>query len=246
MTDIGQNCEEGLVCADLNAGWGDTQVLSGISFRLPPGGSLAVLGRNGVGKSTLLFTIIGRATFRSGTLQYQGLPIQRKPTYERARSGIGLVPQEREIFGALSVHENLMIARRKSATASTEWTLPRIYDLFPRLWERQTNMGTQLSGGEQQMLSIARALMGNPSLLLMDEPLEGLAPVIVDQLVIALHRIRSETQMSILLVEQHIDIALEFTPHVLVLDRGAVVYNQSDNSSGPDRAHIESLISVSA
>ena len=161
MADTGRDHGEGLVCADLSAGWDDTQVLSGISFRLPAGESLAVLGRNGVGKSTLLFTIIGRATFRSGTLRYQGRPIERQPTYERARNGIGLVPQEREIFGALSVYENLMIARRRSDGAGTEWTLPRIYDLFPHLWERRTNMGTQLSGGEQQMLSIGRALMGN-------------------------------------------------------------------------------------
>lgn len=246
MIEIGQGHDEGLVCADLSAGWDDTQVLSGISFHLPPGGSLAVLGRNGVGKSTLLFTIIGRATFRSGTLRYQGRPIERQLTYERARNGIGLVPQEREIFGALSVHENLTIARRKPRGAGTEWTLSRIYDLFPQLWERRANMGTQLSGGEQQMLSIGRALMGNPSLLLMDEPMEGLAPVIVDQLVLAVHRIRTETRMAILLVEQHVDIALEFTSNVLVLDRGAIVYNQSDGAAGPDRARIENLIGVSA
>jgi branched-chain amino acid transport system ATP-binding protein len=246
MPEIGQGRDEGLVCVNLCAGWDDTQVLSGISFRLPPGKSLAVLGRNGVGKSTLLSTIIGRATFRSGTLRYRGRPIERQPTYERARNGIGLVPQEREIFGTLSVHENLMIAHRKSDGMGTEWTLPRIYELFPQLWERQAHRGTQLSGGEQQMLSIARALMGNPSLLLMDEPMEGLAPVIVDQLALAVHRIRAETRMAILLVEQHVDIALEFTSNVLVLDRGAIVYDQSDGSAEPDRPRIENLIGVSA
>ncbi len=245
MAKVAQGRDDGLVCADLSAGWDDTQVLSGISFRLPLGESLAVLGRNGVGKSTLVSTIVGRATFRSGTLRYQGRPIERQPIYERARNGIGLVPQEREVFGALTVQENLMIAHRNSKDTATEWTLPRIHELFPQLWERRANMGSQLSGGEQQMLSIARALMGNPSLLLMDEPMEGLAPIIVDQLALALHRIRAETRMAILLVEQHVDIALEFTSNVLVLDRGTIVYDQSDGLAEPDRARIENLIGVS-
>jgi branched-chain amino acid transport system ATP-binding protein len=234
---------DGLVCRDLHAGWGETQVLSGISFTLAPGETLAVLGRNGVGKSTLLSTIVGRATLRSGVIRFGGRPIDRLPGHARARAGIGLVPQEREIFPSLSVEENLTVARDAQRSAAGEWTLDRVYDLFPRLRERRGNRGNQLSGGEQQMLSIGRALMGNPSLLLMDEPMEGLAPVVIDLLVEAVRRIRQESRLAILMVEQHVDLALEFTARVLVLDRGAVVYENSGGHA-PDRPRIEGLIGV--
>jgi branched-chain amino acid transport system ATP-binding protein len=236
---------EGLVCQGLSAGWGDTQVLSGVSFRIPAGETLAVLGRNGVGKSTLISTIVGRAKFKGGVLSFGGKPLERLSTYVRAQFGIGLVPQEREIFPSLSVEENLTVAGRRRG-GDNEWTLERVYDLFPRLKERRSNGGNQLSGGEQQMLSIGRALMGNPSLLLMDEPMEGLAPVIVEQIVHAVHRIRRETALTILLVEQHVDIALEMTSRVIVLDRGAIVYDNSEAQRTPDRKEIEDLISVAA
>ncbi len=233
--------EPALRCEALDAGWGDTQVLSGISFSLPPGEVLAVLGRNGVGKSTLLSTIMGRATRRAGSLTMAGRPLDALPVHARARLGIGLVPQEREIFPSLSVRENLLVARRPGPEKESGWTLERLLDLFPRLGERLDNGGNQLSGGEQQMLSIARALVGNPSLLLLDEPMEGLAPVIIEQLITALHRLRKESNIAILLVEQHVQIALQFTDRVLVLDRGTVVYDHAAGLSRPDVERIAEL-----
>jgi branched-chain amino acid transport system ATP-binding protein len=235
---------DALVCDTLCAGWGETQVISDVSFTLPPGQILCVLGRNGVGKSTLLSAVMGRATHRSGSVRLYGEPIERLPVYVRSQKGIGYVPQEREIFPSLSVRENLMVAFRAPADAAPTWTLERVLDLFPRLGERLRNGGQQLSGGEQQMLSIGRALMGNPSLLLLDEPMEGLAPVIIEQLVAALQRLRQESDMTILLVEQHIGLALAFSERVVVLDRGSIVYDNSAGSSPPDRGRIEELAGV--
>ncbi|MGE0060845.1 MAG: ABC transporter ATP-binding protein, partial [Xanthobacteraceae bacterium] len=168
---------------NVHAGYGDALVLHDISFDLPANGSLALLGRNGVGKSTLLLTIMGLTQMRSGTVAWRGRDITRLAPNRRARDGIGWVAQEREIFPSLSVEENLTTTARPG-----DWTLEEVYRLFPRLHERRRNMGNQLSGGEQQMLAIARALMTNPSLLLLDEPLEGLAPVIVDELIAAIRQ----------------------------------------------------------
>jgi len=235
-----------LATTRLCAGWGDTQVISDVSIALPTAQLLAVLGRNGVGKSTLLATIMGRATRHSGGVHLLGQAIERLPIFARAQLGIGYVPQERDIFPSLTVRENLLVAARNPAESAPYWTLERVLDLFPRLGERLRNGGHQLSGGEQQMLSIGRALMGNPGLLLLDEPMEGLAPVIVEQLLGAIHRLREESDMAILLVEQHIDLALEFTDRVIVLDRGAVVYDNQDGAAKPDRARIEELAGVSA
>jgi branched-chain amino acid transport system ATP-binding protein len=229
---------------NLSAGWGETQVLTDLSFALPPGQILCVLGRNGVGKSTLLSTIMGRATHRAGSIHLYTDAIERLPVYVRSQMGIGYVPQEREIFKSLTVRENLLVAARGPADAAPTWTLDRVLDLFPRLGERLRNGGQQLSGGEQQMLSIARALMGNPSLLLLDEPMEGLAPVIIEQLVIALKRLRQESELTILLVEQHIGLALEFSNRVIVLDRGTIVYDNADGAAPADRAKIEELAGV--
>jgi len=228
-----------LVCDRLSSGWGATQVLDGISLRMAANETLVVLGRNGVGKTTLLSTLIGRAAQKGGSIVFRGRAIDRMQPHQRARFGMGFVPQEREIFASLTVLENLTIAARPGP-----WNLQRVFELFPRLDERRGNGGNQLSGGEQQMLAIARALMGNPRLLLMDEPLEGLAPVIVDQIVGIIHRIRNESDMAILIVEQHLDIALEFSPSVIVLDRGMSVYNNAESGSPPDRAMIERLVSV--
>ena len=200
-----------LACERVSSGWGATQVVTDVSFELPAGETLAVLGRNGVGKTTLISTVAGRADIKSGVITLTGEPIQDLPRYSRASRGIGLVPQEREIFPSLSVEENLLVAAHSRRRTADEWTLTRVYDLFPRLKERRSIGGTKLSGGEQQMLCIGRALMGNPSVLLMDEPMEGLAPVIVDLIVAAMKRIRVESGVAILLVEQHIEIALEFT-----------------------------------
>jgi branched-chain amino acid transport system ATP-binding protein len=171
----------------LRAGYGRTVVLDGVSLSLQSGATLAVLGRNGVGKTTLLSTIMGHTTLHGGTIRFRGQDITTLPAYARCRAGIGLVPQEREIFPSLTLEENLTVAQRPG-----RWTLERVYDFFPRLAERRRNRGNQLSGGEQQMLAIGRALMGNPLLLLMDEPLEGLAPVIVDALLSGLDRLKRD------------------------------------------------------
>jgi branched-chain amino acid transport system ATP-binding protein len=209
----------GLVLEDVSAGYGETVVLEDISLAVAPGQTLAVLGRNGVGKTTLLATIMGHTRMRRGGIRFAGREIATLPPYRRARLGIGFVPQEREIFPSLTVAENLTVAERPG-----QWTLARIYEFFPSLAERRRNHGNQLSGGEQQMLAIGRALMGNPTLLLMDEPLEGLAPVIVDTLLAGLDRLKREDELALLLVEQHAQLALELAQMAIVLDRGAIVF----------------------
>jgi len=208
-----------LVIDSLRAGYGSTIVLEGVSLQLLPGGTIAVLGRNGVGKSTLLSTIMGHTTRHGGSIRYGDQQLETLPPHRRARLGIGLVPQEREIFRSLTVEENLTIAVRPG-----RWTLPRIYEFFPSLAERRRNRGNELSGGEQQMLSIGRALMLNPSLLLLDEPLEGLAPVVADTVLTGLERLRREEDLAILLVEQHAKIALGYSERALILDRGRIVH----------------------
>ncbi len=210
---------EGLVLSDVRAGYGETTVIDGVSLHLAPGSTMALLGRNGVGKTTLFATIMGHTRQHGGEIRFNGTDITRFAPYLRARKGLALAPQEREIFKSLTVEENLTVAAREG-----RWTLPRIYEFFPRLAERHRNRGDQLSGGEQQMLTIGRALMGNPTFLLLDEPMEGLAPVIVDAVLAGLHRLRQEDDMAILLVEQHARLALEFADDALVLDRGKVVY----------------------
>jgi branched-chain amino acid transport system ATP-binding protein len=209
-----------LTLEHLRAGYGRTVVLDSVSLSLQSGATLAVLGRNGVGKTTLLSTIMGHTTLHGGTIRFRGQDITALPSYARCRAGIGLVPQEREIFPSLTLEENLTVAQRPG-----RWTLERVYDFFPRLAERRRNRGNQLSGGEQQMLAIGRALMGNPLLLLMDEPLEGLAPVIVDALLAGLDRLKREDDLALLLVEQHARLALEFAESAVILDRGAVVFS---------------------
>jgi branched-chain amino acid transport system ATP-binding protein len=210
----------------VSAGYGETVVLEGISLALAEGGTLSVLGRNGVGKTTLLASMLGHTSLHAGQIAFRGKPIERLRPFQRARLGIGYVPQEREIFPSLNVDENLTVAARGGA----RWTVDRVYQMFPALAIRRRNMGHQLSGGEQQMLAIGRALMGNPSLLLLDEPLEGLAPVIIDALLVALHRLRQEDGLAIVLVEQHARLALEFSSRAVVLDRGRLVY---DDASRP-------------
>jgi branched-chain amino acid transport system ATP-binding protein len=209
-----------LTVRNLSAGYGATVVLDRVSLTVDTGTTMAVLGRNGVGKSTLLTTILGHTTLHDGGIAFAGQSIERSKPFRRARLGIAAVPQEREIFPSLTVEENLTVAAR----GEPGWTVERVYALFPSLAERRRGMGNQLSGGEQQMLAIARALMGNPSLLLLDEPLEGLAPVIVDRLLDALHHLRSETRLTMILTEQHARLALEFSDHAIILDRGRVVH----------------------
>jgi branched-chain amino acid transport system ATP-binding protein len=209
----------GLVLTDVSAGYGETVVLNHVSLSLEPGETMAVLGRNGVGKTTLLATIMGRTRLHGGSISFLESDIGAAPIYRRAALGLALVPQEREIFRSLSVEENLTVGQR-----SGRWKLQRVYDFFPALAARRLSRGDRLSGGEQQMLAIGRALMGNPSFLLLDEPLEGLAPVIVDQLLAGFERLKREEDMALLLVEQHAHLALQFADDAIVLDRGSIVY----------------------
>jgi len=220
----------------LRAGYGETLVLEDISLQLPERGTLAVLGRNGVGKTTLLATIMGHTTLHSGEIFFNGDSITGRKIHERSRLGIGFVPQEREIFPSLTVEENLSVAARPG-----RWSSERVYDLFPRLAERRSHMGNQISGGEQQMLAIGRALMGNPRLLLMDEPLEGLAPIVVEGLLRSLRRLISEDSLAIVLVEQSARLALEMTEAAVVLDRGRVAYSGFSKDLLSDPARLAAL-----
>jgi branched-chain amino acid transport system ATP-binding protein len=216
----------------VRAGYGETVVLEDVAFVLPERGALAVLGRNGVGKTTLLATIMGLTTFHAGAIEYRGAPVAGLPTHARNRLGIGYVPQARDIFPSLSVEENLTVAARPG-----RWDLARVYDLFPRLAERRAHRGNQISGGEQQMLAIGRALMGNPALLLMDEPLEGLAPIIVEMLLKAMERLIRDEALTVVLVEQSAKLALEVTSSALVLSRGRIVHRgpSAELLADPDR-----------
>jgi branched-chain amino acid transport system ATP-binding protein len=223
----------------VRAGYGATVVLEDIALALPERGSLAVLGRNGVGKTTLLGTIMGHTTLHSGSIEFRGKPVSKLPVYERARLGMGFVPQGRWIFPSLTVEENLTVAERAGP-----WTLERVYALFPRLAERRTHMGNQISGGEQQMLAIGRALMGNPALLLMDEPLEGLAPIIVDALLLAMQRLIREESLTVMLVEQSARLALEVTERAMVLNRGCVVFSGTSAELLADSKRLANLIVV--
>jgi branched-chain amino acid transport system ATP-binding protein len=228
-----------IALSDIRAGYGAGIVLDGVSFDLPERGGLAILGRNGVGKSTLLLTIMGYTRVGRGRILWRGEDITQHPPHRRARAGIGWVAQEREIFSTLTVEENLTVAARAG-----RWHLPGVYDLFPRLAERRRNLGNQLSGGEQQMLAIARALMTNPALLLLDEPLEGLAPIVVEELSSAIRRMTSEGANAFILVEQHADIALSLTQTALVLERGRIVRSGPSAALLADHAALDRLIGL--
>jgi branched-chain amino acid transport system ATP-binding protein len=225
---------------DVSAGYGETVVLENINLALAPGESISVIGRNGVGKTTLLATIMGHTVLHAGAISFNGLDLARLPPYRRALAGLGFVPQEREIFPSLTVLENLEVGARPG-----HWTQGRVFELFPNLKERLANMGNQLSGGEQQMLSIARALMTNPSVLLMDEPMEGLAPVIVEALTAVLARLRTESELSIVLVEQNSRVALEFSNRTVVMDKGRIVYDDESAALRDDPERLHQLIGVS-
>jgi len=229
-----------LTLDDVRAGYGDAVVLDGIAFEVRDGGSLALLGRNGVGKSTLLLTIMGYTLVRRGTIRWRGRDITRLPPHLRARNGLGWVAQEREIFPSLSVEENLMVASRPG-----RWNLAAVYHLFPRLEERRASRGNHLSGGEQQMLAIARALMTNPALLLLDEPLEGLAPIIVEELTAAIRRMTADEGTAFILVEQHAEVALSLTDDAIVLERGTIVHRARSQDLLKDQATLDRLIGMS-
>jgi len=223
----------------LHAGYGDTVILEDVSFHLDAGEALALLGRNGVGKTTLLTTLMGLNTVHRGRVRHVGRDVGGFTPQARARAGLVLVPQERQIFRSLTVHENLRVAAMRGP-----WTIERVYGLFPRLRERRGNLGHQLSGGEQQMLAIGRALVGNPKVVLFDEPFEGLAPVIVDSLVDAFRMLRAEGGMAIVLVEQHAELALELTERTIVLDRGRTVWQGDSPALLHDPARLASLIGL--
>ncbi|MDK1377333.1 MULTISPECIES: ABC transporter ATP-binding protein [unclassified Sinorhizobium] len=225
---------------NLSAGYGPTRVLEGISFSVPAGARLAVLGRNGMGKSTLLATLAGQTRRYEGRIRIGETDVTALPSASRALSGLGFVPQARCVFPTLTVEENLFVGlkgRPKSA-------LKEAYDMFPRLHERRRNLGSQLSGGEQQMLSTARSILGRPSVLLLDEPLEGLAPVICEELMKVFAELAKTGDMTILLVEQRIQSALDFADHVIVLERGRIAWTGTPVQLSQDHATVERLLGV--
>ncbi len=210
---------------NLSAGYGEAVVLNGVSVALDQGKTLALLGRNGTGKTTFMNTLAGATRQHGGSITLDGVALHKTPLHLRAAAGIGWVPQERNIFKSLTVDENLTAVARPGA-----WTPARVYELFPRLAERKTNLGSQLSGGEQQMLAVGRALVLNPKLLLLDEPLEGLAPIIVQELLRAIGRITREEGLSAIIVEQHPQAILAISDVAAVLDRGTVVHSGTAQS----------------
>ena len=223
----------------VTAGYGESIVLEDVSFAMNEGDSLALLGRNGVGKTSLLVTLMGLTRLHKGAIRWAGGDIARVPTYQRSRSGLGWVPQERHMFPSLTVEEHLTVVERPGP-----WNLAKIYEIFPRLHERRTNMGNQLSGGEQQMLAIARALMTNPRILLLDEPMEGLAPIIVQELVRVIRRLVADEGMSVIVVEQHARLALSLTARAIVLDRGRIVHDSDSASLLADGEKLDRLVAV--
>ncbi|GAB3762475.1 ABC transporter ATP-binding protein [Ramlibacter monticola] len=223
----------------LSAGYGEAVVLHDISFALGQGQTLALLGRNGTGKTTLINTLAGATRQHGGSIGLGGAALHKLPSHERAKAGIGWVPQERNIFKSLTVHENLTAVARPGA-----WTPQRVYEMFPRLAERKTNLGTQLSGGEQQMLAMGRALVVNPKLLLLDEPLEGLAPIIVSELLRAISRITRQEGLSAIIVEQHPLAILDISDSTVVLDHGTVVHADRADRLRNDPELLDRLLGV--
>ena len=217
-----------LAVEGLTAGYGDSVVVEEIAFRLDAGESLALLGRNGVGKTTLLTTLMGLTHRHRGSIRFKGEDISALPAFARARAGLGWVPQERFMFPSLTVHEHLTAVARPG-----HWDAAKVYAIFPSLAERRGNYGNQLSGGEQQMLAMARALMVNPTLLLLDEPMEGLAPIIVQGLAGVIRRVVAESGLAVILVEQHARLALGLTGQAMVLERGRIAHR------GPSRALLD-------
>ena len=224
----------------VTAAYGEAVILSDISFSLDEGQAMAVLGRNGMGKTTLIATLIGAARQHGGRLSFRGGDISDVPSHMRARRGIGWVPQEREVFPSLTVEENISVVSR----AGSKWPLERIYELFPRLAQRRSNYGSKLSGGEQQMLAIARALATDPTVLLLDEPVEGLAPLVIQELIGAIRKMRSEGDLAILMVEQKFEIALANSDRCLVIDHGELVHACESSTLLADAALLDRLVGV--
>lgn len=225
---------------NLSAGYGQTMVLENVSFSVPAGARLSILGRNGMGKTTLLSSLMGMTRLYGGEILLDGADVAGCRSSERAARGLGLVPQTRDIFRSLTVEENLIVGLKDRPHSA----IREAYDMFPRLQERRRNLGWQLSGGEQQMLSTARTILGRPSVLLLDEPLEGLAPVICDELMAALTRLAAGGEMTILLVEQRIESALDFADRVMVLERGHIVWQGTSEALRTDEELVERYIGV--
>ena len=225
----------------LRCGYGEAVVLSDIDFTLAAGRSLALLGRNGTGKTTLIDTLVGVTRRHAGRIVLAGRSIESLPVHQRAAAGIGWVPQERNIFKSLTVAENLSAVARPGP-----WTEARVFELFPRLAERRRNLGNQLSGGEQQMLAFGRALVLNPKLLLLDEPLEGLAPIIVEELLRAIRRVAREEGLSSIVVEQHPHMVLGVTDDAIVLDRGGIAFRAGSEALLEDPAPLDAWLGVAA
>ncbi len=223
----------------LTAGYGNAVVLDQLSFALPQGQSLAILGRNGVGKTTLLETLMGNTRVMRGNIRFDGADITALAPHQRVYAGLGWVPQEREVFPSLTVEENLMVVARPGP-----WNLKTVYELFPRMQERRANYGNQLSGGEQQMLAIGRALMTNPKLLLLDEPMEGLAPIIVIELARSIRAMCENHGLASIVVEQHPVLALSMTHHAIVLERGTVVHSGPSEELADDPGTLDRLLGV--
>ncbi len=229
---------------DLRAGYGEAVVIDGVNMALPEGQTLALLGRNGTGKTTLINTLAGVTRRHGGQIHLGGVELHRLAPHERAAAGIGWVPQERNIFKSLTVHENLTAVERPARGPARAWTPDRVYELFPRLAERRGNLGTQLSGGEQQMLAVGRALVLNPRLLLLDEPLEGLAPIIVEELLRAIVRVTRDEGLSAIVVEQHPQAILAISHRAVVLDHGRVVHSGGAAELAADPALLDRLLGV--
>jgi branched-chain amino acid transport system ATP-binding protein len=231
---------------NLSAGYGEAVVLTGIHLSLAEGQTLALLGRNGTGKTTLINTLAGATRQHGGSISLGGVALHTLPSHARAAAGIGWVPQERNIFKSLTVEENLSAVARpaRSASKSPQWTPARVYEMFPRLAERKYNLGTQLSGGEQQMLAVGRALVLNPRILLLDEPLEGLAPIIVQELLRAIRRITQSEGLAAIIVEQHPQAILAISDRAAVLDRGTVVHTDTAENLLAQPAVLDRLLGV--
>ena len=230
----------------LSAGYGEAVVLNNVSLSLAEGQTLALLGRNGTGKTTRINTLAGATRQHAGSITLGGAALHTLPSHERAAAGIGWVPQERNIFKSLTVEENLTAVARpaRKGRAAAPWTPERVYEMFPRLAERKGNLGIQLSGGEQQMLAVGRALVLNPTLLLLDEPLEGLAPIIVQELLRAIRRITREEGLSAIIVEQHPQAILAISDSAAVLDRGTIVHSGTAASLREQPELLDRLLGV--
>jgi branched-chain amino acid transport system ATP-binding protein len=228
-----------LAVEGVTAGYGDSVILEDVSLDLDEAGSLALLGRNGVGKTTLLLTLMGMTRIKRGMIAWGGADITVLPSFRRAHAGIGWVPQERFMFASLTVEEHLSVVARRGP-----WTVERVYRTFPQLHQRKHNLGSQLSGGEQQMVAIARALVTNPKLLLLDEPMEGLAPIIVQDLMRLIGELVRAREFAVIVVEQHARLALQLTQHAIVLDRGRIVHRSASDELLRDPESLDRLVAV--